>query len=166
MPSSGVSEDSYSVLINKNYIYISKQGFSVKPWLSWNSLCRPDRLRDLPASASRVLGLKACARQPGNKTVNFKWIQEKAVLWFVLVTEALGRLRPGQLWAWAQPGLLSKLWVSLDYWVTVCHQNTKAFPFPQNSKGSKTVSLCKTSHMTRVELFLCGYWSGLAVGTL
>ena len=34
-----------------------------KPWLSWNSLCKPDcpqTHRDLPVSASQVLGLKTC----------------------------------------------------------------------------------------------------------
>jgi hypothetical protein len=36
----------------------SRQGISVQPWLSWNSLCRPGRPRTLPASASWVLGLK------------------------------------------------------------------------------------------------------------
>jgi hypothetical protein len=45
----------------------SRQGFSVQPWLSWNSLCRPAglELRNPPASASRVLGLKMCATTPG-----------------------------------------------------------------------------------------------------
>jgi hypothetical protein len=42
-----------------------RQGFSVWPWLPWNSIYRPDqpglKLRDLPTSASQVLGLKACA---------------------------------------------------------------------------------------------------------
>jgi hypothetical protein len=41
----------------------SRQGFSVPFWLSWNSLCRPGwpRTQNPPASASQVLGLKACA---------------------------------------------------------------------------------------------------------
>ena len=41
-----------------------KQGFSVYPWLSWNSLSRPNwpqTHRDLPAAASQLLRLKACA---------------------------------------------------------------------------------------------------------
>jgi len=41
----------------------SRQGFSVQSWLSWCSLCRlvwPRPTRDLPAFASKVLGLKAC----------------------------------------------------------------------------------------------------------
>jgi hypothetical protein len=48
------------------------------PCLSWNSLCSPGwprthsvdqaglKLRNPPASASRVLGLKACATMPGS----------------------------------------------------------------------------------------------------
>jgi hypothetical protein len=44
-------------------------GFFVYPWLSWNSLCTVDqaglKLRDPPASAFRVLGLKACATTAG-----------------------------------------------------------------------------------------------------
>ena len=45
-------------------IGFSRQGFSVYPCLSWNSHCRPGWPRThrvLPASASRGLGLKACA---------------------------------------------------------------------------------------------------------
>jgi hypothetical protein len=39
-----------------------RQGFSVYPWLSQNSICRSGsfRLRYPPASASRVLGIKVC----------------------------------------------------------------------------------------------------------
>jgi hypothetical protein len=33
------------------------QGFSVKPWLSWNWLCRPETPKDLPAFAFRA-GIK------------------------------------------------------------------------------------------------------------
>ena len=44
-----------------------RQGFSVQPWLSWSSL--EDQagleLRNSPAFASQVLGLKACATTPG-----------------------------------------------------------------------------------------------------
>ena len=45
------------------WFWFWRQGFSVQPWLSWNSLCRLPglELRNQPASASRVLGLKACA---------------------------------------------------------------------------------------------------------
>ena len=41
-------------------------GFLCISWLSWNSLCRPDwpLLRNLPASACQLLGLKACATTP------------------------------------------------------------------------------------------------------
>ncbi|EGW14713.1 hypothetical protein I79_019557 [Cricetulus griseus] len=43
----------------------SRQGFSVLLWsLSWNLICRPgwpQNHRDLPASASQVLGLKVWA---------------------------------------------------------------------------------------------------------
>ena len=44
-----------------------RQGFSVQPWLAWNSLCRQSwpRTQNSPASASQVLGLKACATTPG-----------------------------------------------------------------------------------------------------
>ena len=40
-------------------LFVSRQGY----WLSWNSLCRPGclELRNSPASASQVLGLKSCA---------------------------------------------------------------------------------------------------------
>lgn len=42
------------------------------PWLAWNSLCRPSWLhRDLPASASRILGLKECAAMLG--LTGFYW---------------------------------------------------------------------------------------------
>jgi hypothetical protein len=45
------------------FVFFSKQGFSVYPWLSWNSLCRPHwpRTQKSTSSASQVLGLKACA---------------------------------------------------------------------------------------------------------
>ena len=53
--------------IPKNiYFGFSRQGFSVQPWLSQNSLCRPGwpRIQKSACSASRVLGLKACATMP------------------------------------------------------------------------------------------------------
>ncbi|CAO2639074.1 hypothetical protein LEMLEM_LOCUS24748, partial [Lemmus lemmus] len=38
-----------------------RKGLSMHPWLSWNWMCRPAwPHRGLPASASRVLVLKAC----------------------------------------------------------------------------------------------------------
>jgi hypothetical protein len=40
-----------------------RQGFFVQVWLSWNLICRPSwpwTLKDLPASTSLVLRLKAC----------------------------------------------------------------------------------------------------------
>jgi hypothetical protein len=43
--------------------WLSRQGFSVYRWLSWNLLCRPGWPwihRDPPASVSWVLGLKVC----------------------------------------------------------------------------------------------------------
>lgn len=41
---------------------ISRHGFSVYPWFSWNLLCtRVVSDSDPPASASRVMGLQACA---------------------------------------------------------------------------------------------------------
>jgi hypothetical protein len=45
------------------FLCLLSQGYSVQPWLSWNSLCRlvwPWTHRDPPASASWVLGLKVC----------------------------------------------------------------------------------------------------------
>jgi len=42
---------------------------SMKPWLAWNSLCRPDwpqTHRDPPASASLVLGWKVCSTMPSS----------------------------------------------------------------------------------------------------
>jgi hypothetical protein len=37
----------------------------VEPWLAWNSVDQAGlELRDLPASASQVLGLKVCATTP------------------------------------------------------------------------------------------------------
>jgi vacuolar-type H+-ATPase subunit I/STV1 len=53
----------FSVIYLFIYLFIygfSRQGFSVQPWLSWNSLCRPDWPRT-QKSASQVLGLKVCA---------------------------------------------------------------------------------------------------------
>jgi hypothetical protein len=45
------------------YLFFLRQGFSVYPCLSWNLLCRPGwpQFRNLPASASQMLGLKAGA---------------------------------------------------------------------------------------------------------
>jgi hypothetical protein len=43
-------------------------------WLSWNSLCRPGwsrTHRDLPASASLVLGLKTCTTTAQLRNVTF-----------------------------------------------------------------------------------------------
>jgi hypothetical protein len=43
-----------------------RQGFSVKPELSWNSVGHPGlKLRDPPTSVSSVLRLKSCATVPG-----------------------------------------------------------------------------------------------------
>jgi hypothetical protein len=51
-----------------------RQDFSVLPWLSWNSLCRPSwpwTQRDLTTSPSWMLGLKACCyHHPGNYFFN------------------------------------------------------------------------------------------------
>jgi hypothetical protein len=44
------------------YFGFSRQGFSVYPWLPWNSVDQAVlEIRDPPASVSWVLGLKACA---------------------------------------------------------------------------------------------------------
>lgn len=43
--------------------WVLKQSSSIHPWLVWNSLCKPGwppTHRDMPAFASRVLGLKVC----------------------------------------------------------------------------------------------------------
>ena len=52
-------------------LFFLRQSFSVYPWLSWNSLCRQAglELRNPPASASQVLGLKACATTPGSEVL-------------------------------------------------------------------------------------------------
>ena len=45
-----------------------RQGLTMQPWLTWNLLCRlgwPRTHRDLLASASQELKLKACASMPG-----------------------------------------------------------------------------------------------------
>jgi hypothetical protein len=46
---------------NTFFLSFSRQGCSVKPWQSWNSLCRPgwSQTQKFDASASQVLGLKA-----------------------------------------------------------------------------------------------------------
>jgi hypothetical protein len=44
-----------------------RQGITECPWLTWNSLYKPDwsqTEKDLPASASKVLGLEACTTMP------------------------------------------------------------------------------------------------------
>jgi len=49
-------------------LVILSQGHTMQPWLSWNSLCRPgcpQNHRDSPASASLVLGSKACTTTSG-----------------------------------------------------------------------------------------------------
>jgi hypothetical protein len=47
------------------FVCFLRQGFSVKPWLSWNFVDQAGlKLRSLPASASQVLGLKACSTTP------------------------------------------------------------------------------------------------------
>lgn len=53
-------------------IWFSKTGF---PWVALAILCRPGWLtevQDLPASASRVLGLKACTTTSCSKNVSLK----------------------------------------------------------------------------------------------
>jgi hypothetical protein len=48
------------------YLFVC-DSLPTQPWLSWNSLCRDQaglELRDPPASASLVQGLKACATIP------------------------------------------------------------------------------------------------------
>jgi hypothetical protein len=45
------------------FLFISRQGFSVYPWLSWNSLCRPGWPRTSKSACLCLAsaGLKACA---------------------------------------------------------------------------------------------------------
>jgi hypothetical protein len=49
------------------FFFFLRQGFSVQSWLSWTHFVDQAglELRNPPASASRVLGLKACATTPG-----------------------------------------------------------------------------------------------------
>jgi hypothetical protein len=51
------------------FFFFFRQGFSVYPW--WSGTHSVDQagleLRNPPASASQVLGLKACATTPGYK---------------------------------------------------------------------------------------------------
>ena len=53
---------------------VLRLGFSIKPWLSWNSLCRSGwpQTQKSTASTSRVLGLKACATTPGLRILILK----------------------------------------------------------------------------------------------
>ena len=46
------------------FVILSRRGFSVYSWLSWNSLCRL-RLKDMPASTSQMLGLNASTTTAG-----------------------------------------------------------------------------------------------------
>jgi hypothetical protein len=59
------------VMVVVVFCFVSRQGFSVYTWLSWNSLCRPGwpLLRDLPASsASKVV-----------KGMPYHWMARKEV---------------------------------------------------------------------------------------
>ena len=82
----------------------SRQGFSVWPWLSWNSLCRPGWSRN-QKSTSQVLGLKACT------TTNF--IEASLLLvafrWNVLHSASLAQFLPGHCLA---PALMIMDWTS------------------------------------------------------
>jgi hypothetical protein len=51
----------------------SRQGFSVEPWLSWNSLCRPGWpwTQKSACLCLWVLGLKACTTTPGYSLLFF-----------------------------------------------------------------------------------------------
>ena len=53
----------FTLLETSPFFFPPRQCFSVQPWLSWNSLCRPGwaRTQKSPASASQVLKLKECA---------------------------------------------------------------------------------------------------------
>jgi hypothetical protein len=52
------------------FFFFSRQGFSVYPWLSWNSLCRPGwpGTQKSACLCLQVLGLKVCATTPGFHT--------------------------------------------------------------------------------------------------
>lgn len=59
-----------------------RQGLSVYPWLSWNSLCHQAglKLSEIHTSASQVSGLKVCATTP-NLGVVFIFI--KAIICYM-----------------------------------------------------------------------------------